>query len=267
MVEDYVHGNVSVPNNDREEIRKRNWAAAMAGSYAMVFGMDIANSPESWLTDCRILQTFFEETHFNQMIPNDLLAYGETNYVLANESYDYIIYSSKANNNLGIKNLDNGNYMLRWLDCESGKEIIQKDMALASGDQKWDKPSTFGNEVVLYLHRKDRRPDIKMVTTIAKDIDESHKTTNSSPIATSETIRVEKNSKRYIQLTYKDADGGPGPYTITITEFPEHGTMSGTGNDRYYVPDQDYSGKDQFFWKVNDGLDDSKVTKIDLIID
>ena len=124
MAEDYVQGNISCPNGDREEIRLRNWAAAMAGGYAMVLGMDIAHSPETWLNDCRVLQQFFESTTYNAMAPADSLAYAQTMYVLANENYDYILYSSQAKRNLGINDIPAGIYSLTWLDCTNGNRKV-----------------------------------------------------------------------------------------------------------------------------------------------
>ncbi|MCK4465603.1 MAG: hypothetical protein KAU83_07820, partial [Bacteroidales bacterium] len=158
MSEDYVHGNISCPNQDRKEIRKRNWAAAMAGAYVMVLGMEIDNSPETWLRDCRILQTFFESTNFNQMFPSDSLAFGETNYVLSAENYDYILYSSDSKNNLGLKHLTKGIYSFTWLDCVNGTKKYTQNMDIQEGDFTWEKPSDFGKEVALYIRRENKRP-------------------------------------------------------------------------------------------------------------
>ncbi len=159
MSEDYVHGNISCPNQDREEIRKRNWAAAMAGAYVMVLGMDIDNTPETWLSDCRILQAFFESTNFNQMSPNDSLAFGETNYVLAAEDYDYILYSHDSENNLGVKRLTKGTYSFTWLDCIDGTLKYTKGSDIQDGNFTWKKPSGFGKEVALYIRREDKQPE------------------------------------------------------------------------------------------------------------
>lgn len=155
MAEDWMEGNVSIPEENREEVRQRNWAAAMSGAYVMVFGMDIANTPKTWLNDCKNLQTFFEGTRFNQMSPIDSLAYGETEYVLADEGYDYIFYSSHAHYGLGIKNSTKGKYLFTWLNCINGKRVV-KNMNIHGGDQIWKKPSGFGSEVALYIHRIEK---------------------------------------------------------------------------------------------------------------
>ncbi|MBW2703091.1 MAG: hypothetical protein JRF33_19885, partial [Deltaproteobacteria bacterium] len=64
-----------------------------------------------------------------------------------------------------------------------------------------------------------------------------------------------------IQLVYTDPDG-PGPYTVTIDTPPAHGTLSGTGNDREYLPDNGWTGVDVFIWRVSDGLADSNVAMV-----
>ncbi len=266
MSEDYVHGNISCPNQDREEIRKRNWAAAMAGAYVMVLGMEIDNTPEKWLHDCRILQTFFESTNFNQMHPNDSLAFSETNYVLAAEDYDYILYSSDSKNNLGLKHLTKGTYSFTWLDCVNGTKKHTQNTDIQEGNFTWEKPPDFGKEVALYIRREDKRPEVLTVMPADKQDSVKEKVMNVAPTATNSSIQVNMNTKTYIQLKYDDPDGGPGPYAIEIISQPKHGTLSGAGNDNYYMPDKDYVGKDQFSWKVNDGKDDSVVARIILTI-
>ena len=156
MAEDYVHGNISCPNQDREEIRKRNWAAAMVGSHVMVYGMDIANSPESWLQDCRNLQTFFESSNYNHMKPIDSLATEDTDYLLENEPHDYILYGSNTDKNLGIKRITKGTYSLLWMDCVSGKNKYIEQEKITHKDNDFIIPEGFGKEVALYIHRKDK---------------------------------------------------------------------------------------------------------------
>lgn len=151
MAEDWVEGNQSVPNNNRKQIRQRNWASAMAGVYSMVFGMDISNTPATWLNDCRTLEAFFEGTTFNQMESSDSLAGGETEYLLADPKNDYILYSSHADNNLGIKWLPAMVYSLTWMDCITGKKIVIKNRNITSGSHVWKKPANFGQEAVLYI--------------------------------------------------------------------------------------------------------------------
>ncbi len=266
MAEDLIHGTRSCPNRNREEIRQRNWAAAMADAYVMVLGMDIDDTPKSWLKDCKIIQNFFEATTFNQMSPNDSLALGETGYLLANEGYDYILYSAHAEKNLGLRRLPEGNYSFTWMDCIDGAQKVTHNIRVSDGDHTWQKPSGLGNEVVLFIQRKDRRPGIKE-TSVTKDRDTSgHRSTNIAPVVESNTIEVSRNTKQEIQLRYIDADGGPGPYSIKIISHPKHGTLSGIGNDKIYTPDSGYTGDDQFSWIVNDGKDDSKVATITLIV-
>lgn len=153
MAEDWIEGNRAVPNHNRQEIRRRNWAAAMAGVYSMVYGMEISGTPESWLRDCKTLQTFFERIPFNQMTPHDSLAGGETQYVLADKEADYVLYSAHGAENLGIKQIPSGKYSLTWMDCITGKREIIKSRKVAGGDHIWQKPAGFGPEVVLYIQQ------------------------------------------------------------------------------------------------------------------
>ena len=266
MSEDFVHGNISVPNNDRLEFRQRSWVAAMAGAYIMVFGMDIENTPKSWLKDLRVIQNFFESTQFNQMQPCELSAHGETMYVLSNPGFDYILYSSVSDNNLGVKNASAGKYSLTWMDCITGRKKVKKNVTLTDGDNVWEKPSGFGKEVVLYIQRQDQRPAIKKFQYIPKQGDEKLQKGNIAPVAESAEFQVSRNTEIAVQLRYVDPDGGPGPYSIEIVTAPKNGTLSGVGNDRFYKPNKDYTGEDQFIWKVHDGKDESNLAVIKIIL-
>lgn len=264
MAEDYVHGNISTVNLDREEIRKRNWAAAMVGSYVMVYGMNITDSPESWLHDCRTLQTFFESSTYNQMAPADLLASGETSYILANENYDYILYGALAKNNLGIKQMANGTYSLLWLDCISGDKKYISKRIINDNYSDFSIPDGFGNEVALYIHREDKRPIITNKSISKNVLDKT--LTNLSPHIKDFPVYVKSGNQEYIQLIFDDPDGGPGPYTIEILDGPHHGTLTGNGNDKYYTPESGFKGKDSFSWRVNDGEDSSEISNVGITV-
>jgi hypothetical protein len=85
---------------------------------------------------------------------------------------------------------------------------------------------------------------------------------NSAPVAKDKMVQTGQNESLYIQLLYDDPDSSPGPYTISIVKQPGNGSLSGTGNDRSYIPKKGFSGKDSFEWKVSDGKDDSNVATV-----
>ena len=89
-----------------------------------------------------------------------------------------------------------------------------------------------------------------------------HVLANMVPDAKSQRVEVQENGKVYIQLGYTDPDGGPGPYSVIIVTKPEHGTLSGSGNDRYYEPLDGFKGNDRIIWRVNDGKDLSEPAEI-----
>jgi hypothetical protein len=269
MSEDWVHGNISVPQANRDEIRQRNWAAAMADEYVMVLGMEIDDTPVSWLNDCRNLQRFFEATTFNEMRPDDARAFGETSYVLANDGYDYILYSSHARNGLGLTDFSKGKYSFTWMDCVTGKQSSDRDAMVQGGDRTWQKPSNMGNEVALFIRREDKRPpNVKDTDSEAHAAAEQEaEKANIPPVAAGSTITIQRNKQKDIQLKFTDQDGGPGPYQIDLVTMPQHGTLTGNGNDKIYMPDKGYRGEDRFSWKVNDGASDSGTVTVKLIIE
>jgi len=130
--------------------RQRNWAIATAGAYVMPIGWDIAGTDVAYLEDCGRLVEFMESTDFNEMSPHDELAYGATEYVLANPGQSYIAYSRNAGN-MGIRNLETGIYELKWYDTVDGDWSEQT--VNAAGDTSWPRPSNIGQEAALHITR------------------------------------------------------------------------------------------------------------------
>jgi len=89
---------------------------------------------------------------------------------------------------------------------------------------------------------------------------------NQPPVADGKSVSTPEATEIYVQLTYTDPDSGPGPYTITIVSGPSDGTLTGTGNDRYYTPDAGFTGADSLTWRVNDGEDDSNVATVSITV-
>jgi hypothetical protein len=133
--------------------RKKHWAIAMAGTYVMVLGWDIANTPINDLEDCGRLIRFMESTNFNEMAPHDELKYGGTEYVLALPSNNYIAYASNLEGNIGLKNMNPGTFNIKWFDVTNGKAIIQDSVSVIAGNQTWGKPKGIGNEVAVFMRR------------------------------------------------------------------------------------------------------------------
>jgi len=83
---------------------------------------------------------------------------------------------------------------------------------------------------------------------------------NNPPVAIGRWKRTSKNTSKTFTLTATDEDNDP--LTFIIVSPPEHGTLSGTLPEVTYTPDYNYRGKDPFYFKVNDGTDDSNVAKV-----
>ena len=134
--------------------REKFWACAMAGAYGMAldwcFDQPDAPSAED-LKACGHLVRFFESTNFTEMSPHDRLRAAGTRYVLAVPGDSYIAYASAPGKPVGLKNMSGGTYSLRWFDPLSGRSHLQDSVQVSPGEQHWDRPPGFGNEVALYL--------------------------------------------------------------------------------------------------------------------
>jgi len=58
----------------------------------------------------------------------------------------------------------------------------------------------------------------------------------------------------------------PGPVVWTIESDPEHGTLSGTIPDLVYSPEANWSGTDSFTFSVYDGVQDSNIATIEIVV-
>jgi Big-like domain-containing protein len=266
MSEDMHHRQLC-ESGDRAGVRQRNWAAAMAGTYVMVFGIDGARTPAEWLQDCRRLQQFFESTDFYRMGNTDELKHDETEFVLAAPGLSYILYSTGAKTSLGLKSVAAGEYDLRWFDCVTGQRIEQIGMRLSSGDQSWPKPQGLGGEVALYLKRRGGEAEQIEAKPMPKREVSPSSISNRAVIVADKTYRTQVNTPVDLQLTYTDPDGGPGPYTVTIIAPPKSGVLSGAGNDLTYTPRHGFIGKDSFTWRVNDGRSDSALATVTITVE
>ncbi len=134
-----------------QEARRKSWACAMAGSYVMILGMDVASTPISDLEDCGRLVGFFESTGFSSMAPHDEWAYAGTDWILAAGSGESILYAGDLTGEMGRSDLSAGVYNLHWFDCATGVRVDQPGVAVAGGQASWPKPAGLGAEIALHL--------------------------------------------------------------------------------------------------------------------
>ena len=145
--------NVEPTSDNRDFNRKRNWAVAMGGAYIMPIEWMIDNTPLTHLQDCGRLVQFMERTDVHTMAPNDGLAFGGTEYVLANPGKSYIAYASSLSGDIGLRNMTAGTYDFLWYDVMDGTSVEQKGVSVGSGNQLWKKPSGIGNELAVFIKR------------------------------------------------------------------------------------------------------------------
>ncbi|GJQ57877.1 MAG: hypothetical protein SCALA701_06780 [Candidatus Scalindua sp.] len=136
-----------------QRARKKNWAIALGGAYVMCLGWDIANTPIDTLEDAGRLVQFMQGTDFNKMAPHDEIAFGGTEYVLADPGVSYIAYTSNLSGNIGLKNMRNGLFGFKWFDVTNGNTVFQNNVRVDSGNQTWTKPVNIGNELAVYIYR------------------------------------------------------------------------------------------------------------------
>lgn len=84
------------------------------------------------------------------------------------------------------------------------------------------------------------------------------------PTAANLALTAAEDTALLVSLSGRDADGDPLIYEVVTG--PVHGTLTGTGASRTYRPAADYSGIDQFTYRVVDGTGASAPATVSLTI-
>ncbi len=80
-------------------------------------------------------------------------------------------------------------------------------------------------------------------------------------------LEIQATTGRSVQITlpFEDPDEQPGNYHFELVKKPLGGSVEWISYNRFlYTPRADFSGKDSFNWKVNDGESDSKPATVTL---
>jgi len=111
---------------------------------------------------------------------------------------------------------------------------------------------------------------------------------NDAPVAAAQTLRTLEDVPRSIRFQSADVDllsvrdplewpgltppnYGPAPHDAdplySVVSPPQHGTLSGSGPVRIYIPAPDFRGTDSFTFSASDGLDVSDPVTVTITID
>jgi len=91
------------------------------------------------------------------------------------------------------------------------------------------------------------------------------KPVNDAPVGSSTTVTGNEDTVIPITLSATDAENDPLVYTITT--LPTHGTMTPSSTTTYaYQPAANFNGTDSFTFKASDGLAESALTTINIVV-
>lgn len=86
---------------------------------------------------------------------------------------------------------------------------------------------------------------------------------NDQPVADGQNLDTDEDTPLVIVLTGTDVEGTPLNFVYTQ---PAHGTVSGTGSNVTYTPDDNYFGSDSFTFTVNDGFLSSDAATVTIMV-
>jgi len=87
---------------------------------------------------------------------------------------------------------------------------------------------------------------------------------NTPPVVIGQNIGTNEDTPKAITLSATDSNGDP--LTYTIVGMPAHGSVTGSPPNVTYVPTANYNGPDAFTFKANDGLIDSNVATVSIVV-
>ena len=87
---------------------------------------------------------------------------------------------------------------------------------------------------------------------------------NDAPTAEDLSISLDEDDSKEIVLKGQDVEGDN--ITYIIVKEPSDGTITLDESVATYSPNENYNGEDDFTYKVNDGLEDSEVATVSIII-
>ena len=154
------------------EHRKKLWACAMAGAHVMILGMDIEKTPKEDLEACGHLSKFMRTWFFTipqGFVPDDSLGHADTEYVIVarprpdgrKPRVAFGLYGSEVKEGLGVKILRNGEYILFWLDCSTGRVEHGVHVQPEDGPALFKAPEGIGVQAALTVVRLLPRPGVK----------------------------------------------------------------------------------------------------------
>ncbi len=104
------------------------------------------------------------------------------------------------------------------------------------------------------------------VKSDSEDITVTVNEVNVAPVANNNDVSTPEDTEQLITLTANDSDLPNQALTFIIVSYPTNGTVSLSGNNATYTPNDNYNGGDSFTFKTNDGVDDSNVATISITV-
>jgi hypothetical protein len=89
---------------------------------------------------------------------------------------------------------------------------------------------------------------------------------NDLPLAEEQTVVTDEDLAVSLVLTASDRETAAPDLIYTVLQAPANGSLTGTAPNLVYLPNPEFSGADSLTFWVNDGLDDSNVATVELII-
>ena len=148
---------------------------------------------------------------------------------------------------------------------ETGDTIVTWSATDAAGNTG----SATQTVTVLFDTDNDGTPDISDPDIdddgIPNEQDPDKFVVNMAPMVANQSLQTDEDTAIALTLQHTDTDG-PTPISITVQQQPAYGTLSGTGVNLHYTPDDNFFGADSFTFTIGDGYLESELGQIDITV-
>jgi len=103
-------------------------------------------------------------------------------------------------------------------------------------------------------------------STDSEDITITVNEVNTAPVADAISTSTNEDTAKVITLTSTDSDLPVNTITYSKVTDPTHGTVSISGNQATYTPNENYNGSDSFTYRANDSTANSNTATVSITI-
>jgi hypothetical protein len=145
---------------------------------------------------------------------------------------------------------DSAEYYVEITDSTSGDSLTVDDVSFVDVEKNIE-------TICAYTPMSYDNATIRFSATYRQSTGSNH-----APRAYDQEVSLQEDASVDVSLVATDPDGDN--VAIEIVEYPQYGTLTGSGTQWLYTPASEYNGRDHFMFRGNDGTDDGNRATVNI---